>query len=48
MATAARPVLRPAGDETAFTAKNRAVLKNVKDVVAHKSNALEPGIQQDA
>ena len=28
--------VRLAGDETAFPAQNRAVLKNVKDVVAHK------------
>jgi len=28
--------VRPAGDEPTFTAQNRAVLENVKNVVAHK------------
>ena len=33
---------RPAGDEAAFTPENRAVLKNMKNVVAHKLvNSLE-------
>ena len=35
--------VRLAGDETAFPAQNRAVLKNVQDVVAHKFILLPLG-----
>ena len=45
--------IRPAGDESAFTAQNRAVLEDVKNVVAHRFNllnafkpSLHPNIQR--